>query len=99
MPRIIQVSVPSLRVTLSSIFRKQGFNSTDALYLAGTLIDADQRGISSHGTRRCGQHAHVSGRNHLPPYPPLLIPTACTHRVELLCVGAHGMVPAVATAS
>lgn len=99
MPRILQVNVPSLRVTLSSIFRKQGFNSTDALYLAGTLIDADQRGISSHGTRRCGQHAHVSGRNHLPPYLPPLIPTARTHRVELLCACAHSMVPAVATAS
>ncbi|KAB8301955.1 Ldh family oxidoreductase [Bifidobacterium apri] len=56
MPRIIQVSVPSLRVTLSSIFRKQGFNSTDALYLAGTLIDADQRGISSHGTQRMAMY-------------------------------------------
>ncbi len=56
MPRIFQVSVPSLRVTLSSIFRKQGFNSTDALYLAGTLIDADQRGISSHGTQRMAMY-------------------------------------------
>lgn len=56
MPRILQVSVPSLRVTLSSIFRKQGFNSTDALYLAGTLIDADQRGISSHGTQRMAMY-------------------------------------------
>ena len=58
MPRIFQVSVPSLRVTLSSIFRKQGFNSTDALYLAGTLIDADQRGISSHAA-----HGHVRHEN------------------------------------
>lgn len=48
----MRISVDTEREFLESVFKVQGFNEQDGQLLADTLVDADLRGISSHGIQR-----------------------------------------------
>jgi LDH2 family malate/lactate/ureidoglycolate dehydrogenase len=54
----IQVSINELNAFLTGIFEQYGFGHADAGFITSTLIDADQRGIASHGVQRMSMYDH-----------------------------------------
>ena len=45
------VTPDSLRTTVAAMFRKVGMPESDANFMGQCLVDADLRGVHSHGTR------------------------------------------------
>lgn len=49
---MMRVKATDERTYLETVFDKLGFSKADGHLLADTLVDADLRGISSHGIQR-----------------------------------------------
>ncbi len=48
----MRISAETERQFLEAVFKAQRFSAKDGALLADTLVDADLRGISSHGIQR-----------------------------------------------
>lgn len=48
---MVTVSAKSLEATVTDLFRRAGLNEADAAFMGQCLVDADLRGVHSHGTR------------------------------------------------
>lgn len=55
----MRILAESERTYLEQIFVKLNFSADDAKFLADTLVDADLRGISSHGINRLAWYAQM----------------------------------------
>ena len=52
-----RVRSEALLPLVTEIFLRCGMDDTDAAYLAGSLVDADLRGVHSHGVLRVPEYA------------------------------------------
>ncbi|KAB7786523.1 Ldh family oxidoreductase [Bifidobacterium cebidarum] len=58
MSQYVRVGIEALQGFLSAVFERRGFSAPDAGFIAETLIDADRRGIASHGMQRMAMYDH-----------------------------------------
>lgn len=68
MNEYVQIRIETLRTFLSRVFVARGFNAADASFIADTLIDADRRGISSHGVQRLAMYDHKLRHGMIDPH-------------------------------
>src|ERR1700716_2005214 len=52
-----RVSAVALLPLVTDVFLRCGMDAADAAYLAGSLVDADLRGVHSHGVLRVPEYA------------------------------------------
>lgn len=63
----MKISAESERQFLEDVFKAQKFNQKDGALLADTLVDADLRGISSHGIQRLAWYTSMIKEHTLEP--------------------------------
>ncbi|WP_318766632.1 Ldh family oxidoreductase [Lactiplantibacillus carotarum] len=63
----MRISSEAERQFLEAVFKAQGFSTTDGALLADTLVDADLRGISSHGIQRLAWYSRMIKDHTLEP--------------------------------
>lgn len=63
----MRINSESERKFLQAVFKAQNFNEQDGALLADTLVDADLRGISSHGIQRLAWYSKMIADHTLEP--------------------------------
>jgi LDH2 family malate/lactate/ureidoglycolate dehydrogenase len=67
------VTAESLRALVSVLFRKAGMPDGDAAFMGGCLVDADLRGVHSHGTRYVAGYVRSLMRGAWNPTPNIQV--------------------------
>src|SRR6185295_1711398 len=88
-----RVAPPRLRSAVAAIFAACGMSEADAALLAGALVNADQRGIHSHGTLRVPDYVAKLGKGGVDPRGR---PVIASDAGAALVVDAHNSMGQVA---
>lgn len=88
----VLTSIESLHSFSQSVFSKMGCNDSDAKIAANFLVNADRKGIDSHGVARLSGYVRLWLKNRINTQPDFLVQQETLSAITLNADGALGMV-------